>query len=71
MSGYSFFEISFSTAHGTWVMRNFMMTLGYNYKYPSDEQFIAAEEYAKTMESWPNTNSVAVHDGMIIVKLSD
>ncbi len=71
MSGYSFFEISFSTAHGTWVMKNFMATLGYNYLYPSGEQVAQAEEYAKSMECWPNSNSVAVHNGIIIVKLSE
>ena len=71
LSGYSFFEISYSTAHGTWVMRNFMETLGYNYVDPSGEQIAVAEEYAKNMDSWPNSGSVAEHDGVIIVKLSE
>ncbi len=32
--GKSFFEVSFGTEHGTWVMRNFMATLGYSYALP-------------------------------------
>lgn len=70
-SGYSFFELSFSTAHGTWVMRNFMSTLGYSYIYPSDEQMQLAESYAGYMPSWPDTGSVAEYQGVIIVKLSE
>ena len=68
--GKSFFEVSFGTEHGTWVMRNFMATLGYSYALPDGTQIAQAEQAVSGMPVWPNTGSVIVKDGIIIVKLS-
>lgn len=68
--GYSFFEISFSTNHGTWVMNHYMNTLGYKYNLPTQEQMTEAEEYAKNMPVFPDNGSVVKYKDMIIVKLS-
>lgn len=71
ITGHSFFEWAFTTQHGTFIMENFMATIGYTYHSPSAEQITRAEAYAADMEAWPNTGSVQVKDGIIIVKLSD
>lgn len=68
--GKSFFEVSFGTEHGTWVMRNFMSTLGYSYALPDGTQITQAELAASDMPAWPSMGSVVVKDGIIIVKLS-
>lgn len=68
--GKSFFEVSFGTEHGTWVMRNFMATLGYSYALPDGVQIAEAEQVAAEMPAWPTTGSVAMKNGIIIVKLS-
>lgn len=68
--GRSYFAVSFSTNHGTWVMHNFMSTLGYDYEMSLDEEKITtAEKYAADMPVWPAQGSVALKDGIIIVKL--
>lgn len=68
--GRSYFAVSFSTNHGTWVMHNFMETLGYDYEMSLDEKKIAtAEKYAADMPVWPAQGSVALKDGIIIVNL--
>ena len=43
LTGYSFFELSFGTAHGTWVMQHYLETLGIHYVYPDQDQMIEAE----------------------------
>ena len=68
--GRSYFAVSFSTNHGTWVMHNFMSTLGYDYKMSLNEKKITtAEKYAADMPTWPAKGSVALKDGIIIVNL--
>ena len=67
--GKSFFEMSFSTNHGTWVMNHFLDTLGYSYEMPEAEDIAVAEEAAQNMPSWPDSGSVAMKNGVIIVKL--
>lgn len=69
--GHSFFEWSFSTQYGTFIMNNFMSTIGYTYLSPTQEQIEYAETYSKSMDLWPNKSSVQNINGMIIVKLSD
>lgn len=69
--GHSFFEWAFTTEYGTFIMKNFLETLGYNYQSPTPEQAEQAVEYSKKMASWPDTGSVIQKDGIIIVKLSD
>lgn len=69
--GYSFYEVSFSTSHGTYLMRNYMKTLGYNYVYPTNEQIESAELNSKSMPSWPQKGSIQKFDNYVIVKLSD
>lgn len=70
MPGHSFFEWSFGTIHGTFVMKNFMGTLGYIYQSPSGDQAARAEKEAGTMPVWPDTGSVALENDIIIVRLS-
>ena len=67
--GKSFFAISYGTGHGTWVMRNFMTSLGYPYVFGDDQDFAKADQLAAAMPSWPAKGSVAEKDGIIIVKL--
>lgn len=68
--GKSFFELSFDTNHGSFVMNNFMNTLGYPYKMPTAKEISAAQEYSTSMPSWPEEESVQMHENIIIVKLS-
>lgn len=68
--GRSFFETSFSTTHGSFLMRNYLSTLGIEYLCPSDEDARKAEEYAKNMPQWPDKSSIQKLDDMVIVKLS-
>lgn len=67
--GRGFFETSFSTTHGSFLMRNYMATLGINYQCPSEDDAKIAEEYAKDMPAWPNKESVKKVDNIVIVKL--
>ena len=67
--GRSFFEVCFSTMHGSTVINHFMDTLGYSYIMPSQEQCDKAQNIAQTMENWPNDGSVIEKEGIIIVKL--
>ena len=67
--GRGFFETSFSTTHGSFLMRNYMATLGINYQCPSEDDAKIAEEYAKDMPAWPNKDSVKKVDNIVIVKL--
>lgn len=68
--GHSFFEWSFTTGYGSFIMRNFMASLGYIYQAPSEEQIKTAEEVALNMGIWPASDSVQVTDGVIVVRLS-
>lgn len=73
--GYSFFEWDTDVEprgfYSTRRIVDFMHTLGGNYIQGNMEQVIGAAEYSKHMASWPMQGSVALHDGCIIVKLSD
>lgn len=69
--GRSFFELSYGTKHGTWVMNLFLNTIGYTYNMPSPEQSEQAEKDAEDMPVWPAQGSVAEKNGVIIVKLSE
>lgn len=71
LTGWSFFEISYGTGHGTWVMQHYLSTLGINYLYPNEGQIAIAEEAAANMQAWPNTNSVQYINGVVVVKLSN
>lgn len=71
LSGFSFYQIAFSTTHGTFEIKNFMDTLGYHYRMPTDAQAQQAESLSADMPIWPNNGSVTVKNGLIIVKLSD
>lgn len=68
MTGWSFFEISYSTGHGTWEMQHYLATLGIDYLYPSSEQIEIAENIANGMQAWPSTESVKFSNGVIVVK---
>ena len=68
--GKSYFEVSFSTQHGTFVIENYLRTLGIVYNGPTEEQVEIANAEAQNMPAWPDVNSVKEYDGIIIVKLS-
>lgn len=65
--GRSLYEITFSTAHGTWVKNQFLNAQGVKYEYPSSAQMDKANAIVQSMPHWPAKGSVAVHDGLIIV----
>lgn len=69
LTGYSFFEVSFSAQHGTVVMNRYLRTLGAYYAMPTTvEQLERAEQLSVNMPSWPANGSVALKEGIIIVK---
>lgn len=68
--GHSFFEWSFTTDYGSFIMRNFMASIGYYYNSPTTEQIEIAEQAAQNMEIWPASDSVSVVEGVIVVRLS-
>lgn len=68
--GKSFFEVGISTSHGTFIIQNFLKTLGIVYQYASQEQFGIAEQESVKMGIWPNTDSIKYTQGIIIVRLS-
>ena len=68
--GRGFFEVSFSSSHGTFLNINYMKTLGISYVMPSDEQVNIAENAAKDMPCWPSKGSVKEVDGVVVVKFS-
>lgn len=65
--GYSFFEWDGGNPAR---IRRFMQSLGYNYNAPSEEQRKRALQISKQMPIWPDIDSVAIKDGIIIVNLS-
>lgn len=73
--GYSFFEWDADVEpcgfYSTRRIVGFMHTLGGNYVQGTAEQVVRAAEYSKDMANWPMQGSVVLHDGCIIVKLSD
>lgn len=72
--GYSFFEWDTQVEpYGYFNTRRvlgFLHTLGANYVQGDMEQTKAALEYSESMSSWPAKESVTLHDGVIIIKLS-
>lgn len=73
--GYSFFEWDADVEpcgfYSTRRIVGFMHTLGGNYVQGNAEQVVKAAEYSKDMADWPMQGSIALHDGCIIVRLSD
>lgn len=73
--GYSFFEWDADVEpcgfYSTRRIVGFMHTLGGNYVQGTAEQVVRAAQYSKDMENWPMQGSIVLHDGCIIVKLSD
>lgn len=68
--GHSFYEWSFTTGYGSFIMRNFMASIGYYYNSPTEEQIAAAEQAAQSMGVWPASDSVKLDNGVIVVRLS-
>lgn len=48
----------------------FLHTLGADYRQVDAERIPEAMEYSTYMPEWPAENSVQIHEGMIVVKLS-
>ena len=73
--GYSFFEwdtdVEPYSFFSTRRILGFMHTLGGNYIQGNVEQFTMAREHSKSMNNWPMQGSIELHDGVVIVKLSD
>lgn len=73
--GYSFFEWDADVEpygfYNTRRIVGFMHTLGGNYVQGNAEQAVRAAEYSKDMADWPMQGSIVLHDGCIIVRLSD
>ncbi|NEW62032.1 hypothetical protein GMA11_01360 [Granulicatella sp. zg-ZJ] len=69
LTGRSFFSVSFSTLHGTFVMENYLRTIGINFKSPSQKQIDIAEKISQNMTSWPSDESIIEYNGIIIIKL--
>ena len=65
--GFSYFEVTSPRMEKTIVMMNAM---GYSFTAPTQEQYDAAGAEAAQMSVWPDADSVRVHDGTIIVRLS-
>lgn len=61
---------SFDAEYGSFIMRNFFSTIGYHYQSATKEQIQQAERDAADMPNWPDTGSVDLKNGVIIVKLS-
>lgn len=51
-------------------LNQFMKTIGYSFVAPTPEQVNKAVSLQKNMPDWPNINSIAFKDGLILVKLS-
>lgn len=68
--GHSFFEWSFTTGYGSFIMRNFMSSIGYQYNSPTEAQIQIAEKAAGDMGIWPSESSVQLVEGVIVVRLS-
>lgn len=68
--GYSFYQVSFNTEHASWVMNNFMDTIGFSYEMPTEKECAIADKYKDELEVWPNEGCIQEKAGVIIVKLS-
>lgn len=73
--GYSFFEWDATVEpYGYYNSRRvlgLMQTMGTTYRWADPETTMIAYEHSKEMKNWPAAGSVALHDDIIIVKLSD
>lgn len=71
--GASFFDWypEASTWEATDRVLSFMDSLGYKYKFPSEQDMDKGREISNDMPSWPNKDSIKLEDGIIVVKLSD
>ena len=66
MIGASFFEWG---EYGRTFL--FMQAIGYNYRYPSKDDYEFAKIESSNMPNWPHPNSVQIRNNIVIVKLSD
>ena len=66
MIGASFFE--WGECGRTFL---FMQAIGYNYRYPSKDDYEFAKIESRNMPNWPHPNSVQIRNNIVIVKLSD
>lgn len=71
--GVSFFEhdaeIEPLYYHSTCRILGFLHTLGRDYRRTSEAEVEAARRYSANMPDWPAQGSVAVHDGIVVVRL--
>lgn len=63
-----FINLSFFIDRGRSM--SFMKTIGYFYKYATDEEFLLAKKIAENMKVWPSPESVRYEQGIVVVKLS-
>lgn len=59
-----------SMEQGNFVKQHFMQLQGHEYATPSLKQQLEGERAAKHMPTWPAKGSVAVKNGLVIVRLS-
>lgn len=48
-----------------------MKTVGYNYKAPSNNDYLRAKEIAKNMKAWPSPHAVKYEKSVVVVKLPE
>lgn len=70
--GYSFFEWDQTTNLGSNKrINNFMKTLNYKYKLPTEQEYKKANQYKSQLKIYPDKNSIKETKKYIIIKLSD
>ena len=63
-----FVNLSFFIDRGRYM--GFMKTIGYYYKYDTDEEFLLAKKIAQNMKPWPSPESIKYEQGVVVIKLS-
>ncbi len=70
--GHSFFAWDIGGPYGTSSRAvGFMRTLGYDFKYPSNEEYKKGLLLKEKMSAFPKKNSILINDNTIFIKLSD
>lgn len=73
--GYSFFDwdtdLEPYSYYSTMRIIAFMSMLGTRYEAPDTSMVKEAYEYSKSMDDYPDADSIQIYDGMIIVRLSE
>lgn len=69
--GRSIFRTTVSAEQGTFVKTNFMNIQGAHYRSADAKQLKSAQQYGKSMPSWPEQGSIAQYNNMVIVKFND